>query len=188
VPERFLPAVLVAFGLGFFLANLRLAAEQIAYLRRRSQARLVWPSRRPPYYGLYAWVGVTLALVIVAKVLVIRWPTVIVHIVGETMMFLYYACLLPLSLRIRRGFYERGIWFDGGFLPYAAIGSVSWRDEDELALMVVPRRTRRARRLAVPPTSFGEARKLLRELIANGTIRFSETELRLGVADDRDRV
>jgi hypothetical protein len=40
----------------------------------------------------------------------------------------------------------------------------------------------------VPPTSFGEARKLLRELIANGTIRFSETELRLGVADDRDRV
>jgi len=34
---------------------------------------------------------------------------------GETMMFMYYAYLVPLSRRIGRGFYADGIWADSVF-------------------------------------------------------------------------
>ena len=37
-------------------------------------------------------------------------------------MFVYYGYLLPLSTRIRRGFYEDGIWTDSGFMPYTEVG------------------------------------------------------------------
>ena len=125
-----LPGALLVLGLGFLVANLRLALEQLRYLRQRSQARLVWPSRRPAYYGLYRPMGVTLALVIIVKLLILRWPPL--QVFGETMMFLYYACLLPLSLRIRRGFYEDGLWLESGFLPYTAIGSLTYGESGDL--------------------------------------------------------
>ena len=35
---------------------------------------------------------------------------------GETMMFMYYGYLIPMSQRIRRGFYADGIWLDAGEL------------------------------------------------------------------------
>ena len=35
-------------------------------------------------------------------------------------MLVYYGYALPLSLRIGHGFYEEGIWADGGFIPYSA--------------------------------------------------------------------
>ena len=34
------------------------------------------------------------------------------QVFGESMMFLYYAYLFPLSRTIGRGFYEDGIWAD----------------------------------------------------------------------------
>lgn len=181
-----LPGALLVLGLGFLAANLRLAREQIHYLRRRPRARLVWPARRPAYYGLYRPMGVTLALVIVVKLVVLRWPPV--HVFGETMMFLYYACFLPLSLQIRRGFYEDGLWLDAGFMPYGAIGNLIWREGPELMLLVIPRARRLARRLIVPSEKFGEARRLLRDRIAAGDIRFEDEGLRLGLTDERDRV
>ena len=47
---------------------------------------------------------------------------------GETMMFVYYGYLLPLSTRIRRGFYADGIWADSRFMPYNEIGGITWRE------------------------------------------------------------
>ena len=44
-------------------------------------------------------------------------------------MLVYYVYALPLSLRIGRGFYEDGIWTEGGFMPYSRIGGITWREE-----------------------------------------------------------
>ena len=33
-------------------------------------------------------------------------------------MLVYYVYAMPLGQKIRRGFYEDGIWSDGGFIPY----------------------------------------------------------------------
>ena len=82
------------------------------------------------------------------------------------MMFLYYGYLLPLSLRIRRGFYEDGVWTDTGFIPYHEIGGISWREgEHQVTLIVISRLRNLARRLAVPPEHYGAARRLLRDKI-----------------------
>ena len=46
-------------------------------------------------------------------------------------MLLYYGYLVPLSLRIGRGFYQDGVWMEDGFMPYANIGGLSWREEPQ---------------------------------------------------------
>src|SRR5512141_786422 len=92
-----LPHVLVLFGVGFLIANLRAGMDFLRFWRRRSQALLTWPGRRPPYYGLILFLGVTLGLLLIVKVVFLqRSPT---QLFGEGMMFVYYAYTVPLSRR-----------------------------------------------------------------------------------------
>ena len=108
---------------------------------------------------------------------------------GEGMMFLYYAYLLPLNLRIRRGFYADGIWADTAFIPYNEVGGISWREgQHQVTLIVISRIRNFARRLAVPLDNYGAARRLLRDKIAKNDIQFSGTGLDLGDYDARNEV
>jgi hypothetical protein len=190
--DHTLPWILFALGLGFLLANLRLALQLLQALRLRSQALLTWRSPRPPFYPLLVGMAVTLgALLLIELTLRFRLgvarPTAAVF--GEGMMFVYYACLLPLSrLGIGRGFYEDGVWFDSGFMPYAAIGGLSWREDPEVTLVVIPRVQRMARRLVVPSEYYGQARRLLRDKIAGHELHFTGKPLDLGAHDERDDV
>src|SRR5262249_16856223 len=145
-------------------------------------ALLTWTGPRPPYYSLAIGMGVALALVIVAKLLV-RRPQVF----GETMMFVYYACLTPLGRRIGRGFYEEGLWTDSVFVPYNERRGISWREgQHQVTLIVISRLRNVARRLTVPAEQYGAARKILREKIARHDIHFTGTGLDLGEHDERD--
>jgi hypothetical protein len=106
---------------------------------------------------------------------------------GETMMFVYYAYVLPLSRRIGRGFYQDGIWADSTFIPYNEVGGISWREgEHSVSLIVISRLKNLARRLAVPIEHYGAARRLLRDKIGEHAIHFTGTGLDLGVRDERD--
>jgi hypothetical protein len=107
------------------------------------------------------------------------------QVFGESMMFLYYAYAVPLSRRIGRGFYGDGIWADKGFIPYANIGGISWRQGDEPTLVVVSRIRRLARPLIVPGRHYAAARRLLRDKIAAHDIHFSGTGLNLETHDER---
>ena len=177
-------AVLVVFGLGFLVANARLMLEYARFLRRRRGALLIWPSPKPPYYGMALALGVVLGLLVFVKLVVLR-----LQAFGEGMMFLYYACLQPLSLRIRRGFYEDGIWADSTFIPYHEVGGISWREgEHYVTLIVISRLRNLARRLAVPIDNYGAARRLLRDKIAKHDIHFTGTGLDLGEIDERNKV
>jgi len=178
-----LNTVLVVLGVGFLVANARLVVEYCRYLKRRSTALLVWPSPKPPYYAFVLTLGAALGIVVVAKILV--------HdrlVFGETMMFVYYACLTPLSTRIGRGFYEDGIWADSSFIRYNEVGGLSWREgERQITLIVISRLRNLARRLIVPIENYGAARKLLRDKIAAHDIHFTGTGLDLGERDERDQ-
>ena len=106
---------------------------------------------------------------------------------GETMMFLYFGYLVPLSTRIGRGFYEDGIWADSTFIPYNEVGGLSWREgEHSVSLVVISRLRMLARRLVVPVEHYGAARRLLRDKIGQHEIHFSGTGLDLGARDERD--
>jgi hypothetical protein len=184
--DRNLSWVLLALGVGFLLANVRLAVQLVQGLRLRSQAILTWKGPRPPFYALIIAMSVTLGVVLLIEVYVRRQP---VTLFGEGMMFLYYAFLMPLTrLQIGRGFYQDGVWVDGGFMPYANIGGLAWREEPEITLVVIPRMQRLARRLVVPSQYYGEARRLLRDKIAGQELHFTGKPLDLGAHDERDDV
>jgi hypothetical protein len=181
--------VLYILGAGFLLANARILVQFVRFLRLRSSALLIWPGRKPPTYGLFLALGATLGLVIVVKLIWLKWPPQAVF--GESMMLLYYGYLVPLSLRIGRGFYQDGVWMEDGFMPYANIGGLSWREEpqsQEITLLLIPRMQRLAKRLIVPQQHYGAARRLLRDKIKSYDIHFTGKALDLGAHDERDDV
>lgn len=184
--DLILPRLLLVLGLGFLAANIRLTYQYARFLRVRSSALLTWPGRKPPFYGLLLALGVTLGILVFWKTVIWRWsPT---RVFGETMMFLYYAYGLPLSLRIGRGFYEHGIWSEGGFVPYSKIGGMTWREGDRITLVLIDRVRNLARRLDVPEQHYAAVRRLLRDKIASNDIHFTGKSLDLGDRDQRDDV
>jgi hypothetical protein len=180
------PRVLLLLGIGFLVANVRIAFETLKFLRRRSSAVLTWRGAKPRYYGLQLALGVILGLLLFYDMFVLRRPAP--QLFGVGMMFLYYAYLMPLRVRIGRGFYADGIWSESGFVPYWKIGAVSWREGEEIALVIVSRLRSLARRLIVPGTHYAAARRLLRDKIAAHDIQLMRTGLELGAHDARDDV
>jgi hypothetical protein len=179
-----LSGILLLLGGGFLLANARLLLEYRRFLRRRRGALLVWPNPRPAHDTTGMAIGVVLGLLICYKLLVAHQQAF-----GETMMFLYYAYMLPLSRRIGRGFYEEGIWSDTDFIRYQEVGGISWREgEQQVTLVLISRLRSLARRLTVPGESYGAARRLLRDKIGERAIHLSAPGLDLGRTDDRDDV
>ena len=180
--ERLVTATLLTLGAGFLVANARLALEYLRFRRRRHTALLTWRGPQPPYYGMVLAIAVVLGLIVFYKIVVSGQQAF-----GETMMFVYYGYLLPLSRRIGRGFYADGIWADSSFVPYNEIGGISWREgEHRVTLVVISRLRNLARRLAVPSEHYGAARRLLRDKIGEHEIHFSGVGLDLDAHDERD--
>ncbi len=188
------PQLLLLLGAGFFVANVRVGIDALRYLRRRSSALLTWRGPRPRYYGLQLALGVILGGLLAYHVVTFMRTAPQLRgrfapqLFGISMMFLYYGYLVPLSRRIGRGFYADGIWSETGFVPYWRIGAVSWREGEEIALVIVSRLRNLARRLVVPGAHYGAARRLLREKIAAHDIQLLRTGLELGAHDERDDV
>lgn len=177
-----LTTVLLALGAGFMVANTRLLLAYVRFRQRKRSAVLTWPSPKPPYYGTALALGVVLGLIVFYKLVFTHQQAF-----GETMMFLYYGYLLPLSRRIGRGFYRDGIWADSGFIPYEQVGGISWREgEHSVALVIISRVKSLARVLPVPIEHYGAARRLLRDKIGEHAIHFTGTGLDLGGHDERD--
>jgi hypothetical protein len=182
-----LPQILLMLGVGFLVANLRAGVELLRWRRRRPTALLVWPGRKPPYFGLSLGIGVMLGLLVLFKAWVQARPPR--EFFGELMMFVYYGYMLPLSTRIGRGLYADGIWTDGVFVPYDQIGGITWREGDPPTLVLISSSRALARRLEVPLRVLGEVRRLLRDKIRAHAIEMDDGPgLHLGARDARDSV
>lgn len=188
------PQVLFLLGVGFLVANVRVGIDALRFLRRRSSALLTWRGPRPRYYGLQLALGVILGVLFAYHVLNVMRSApqmrgrFLPQVFGISMMFVYYGYLVPLSRRIGLGFYADGIWSETGFVPYWRIGAVSWREGEEVALVIVSRLRNLARRLVVPGVHYGAARRLLREKIAAHDIQLLHTGLELGAHEEIDDV
>jgi hypothetical protein len=125
-------------------------------------------------------------VVIAIKLLV--WRMSPINTFGEFMMLVYYGYAMPLGLRIGRGFYEQGVWLEDGFLRYEHIGRIAWREGPPLTLLVMPRTQATARKLEVPQRVYGEARRLLRDRIADRQITLGDKALDLGSYDQTEDV
>ena len=178
------PRVLFVLGVGFLVANLKVAADLIKYRRRRQHALLTWQGQRPAYYRLNILLAVTLGLLLAAK-LVRREPD---RAFGEAMMFVYYGCLFPLSTRIARGFYGDGIWSDSGFMRWSQISAISWKEERDVTLILISHFRNIARRLQVPGHLYGQARRVLRDKVREHALRMGGSGLDLGSREESDSV
>ena len=175
--------VLLLLGAAFVVVNARMLLQYVRYLRRRGRALLVWLPPKPPQYALMLGIGVALGLLVFYKIVFAKRQAF-----GETMMFIYYAYLMPLSQRIGRGFYEDGIWADSSFIPYDEVGGITWKEtEHQVTLIVISRLRNLARRLQVPGDKYGAARRLLRDKIGQHQIN-PDLRLDLGGHDERDGV
>lgn len=175
-------SVLLVLGAGFLVADARLLLQYFRFRQRKASAVLTWPSPQPPYYGTSLAIGALLGFIVFYKLVLTHQQAF-----GETMMFLYYAYLLPLSRRIGRGFYRDGIWSDAGFIRYDEVGGITWRESPHaVALVVISRAKNLARVLPVPVQHYGAARRLLRDKIGEHSIQFAGTGLDLGGHDERD--
>jgi hypothetical protein len=184
---RALELSLLALGLLFVAVNLRVGRELWQWWRRRAGALLVWVPPKPPYYGVNLAIGVMLGVLLFVTVFFVPRPAASVF--GEFMMFVYYGYLLPLSTRIGRGLYADGVWTDSGFIAYADIGGLSWKDGAAATLVLASRLRAIARTLTVPGTRLGEVRRLLREKIGEHAIELEGGPgLHLGSRDTRESV
>ena len=178
------PRVLVVLGVGFLGANLKVLGDLIKYRQRRQTALLTWQGPRPAYYRLNILLAVTLGLLLAAK-LVRQEPD---RAFGEAMMFVYYGCLFPLSTRIARGFYGDGVWSDSGFMRWAQISAISWKEEGRITLILISHFRNIARRLEVPANLYGQARRVLQDKVREHTLRMGGSGLDLGSRAEDDAV
>ena len=196
--DALLGHILLLFGIGFLIANIRLGLELLRWIRRRRTALLVWPAPKPPFYAMSLGIGMMLGLLILLKAyLALRTDQTIAEwfgrfasdAFGELMMFVYFGYMLPLSTRITRGLYADGLWTDTGFIPYEQVGGISWRAGEPPTLVVISRLKSLARHMEVPMLALGEVRRLLRDKISSHDIEIDEGPgIHLGVRDARDSV
>ena len=186
-PENLLPQLLFVFGVGCFLANVKVTTDLLRFLARKSSALLIWQNPKPRHYGFALALGAILGLLLVVKIFLLgRSPQ---ELFGEIMMFLYFGYAVPLSTRIARGFYRDGVWSDSGFMPWGQIQAVSWReDESDVTLVLVSHFKNIARRLEVPGHLYGEARRVLRDKVKAQDIHMGRSGLDLGSRRDEDTV
>jgi hypothetical protein len=183
------PRLLLLFGLGFLVANLKVGRELLRYHRNKRSALLIWTAPKPRHYGFNLALGVVLGLLLAVEVLM-RRPSY--SLFGEAMMFIYYGYLFPLSTRIARGFYQDGVWSDTGFMPWSRISAVSWKDEARergaVTLVLISHGNSTARRLDVPGPQYGQARRVLMDRIKAHDIQIGGAGLNLGNREGGDSV
>lgn len=174
------------FAAVFLVANIVVGWRLVRAWRLRDRAVLTWAAPRPPFYGLMLGIGLVFGVLLLVNVLWLRRP--VSHWFWELMMVVYYGYLFPLSTRIRQGFYEHGVWAGPAFLPYDQIGALTWREEPQITLLLVPRMRSIARKLVVPQQFYAQARRLLRDRIQEHDISLSRPGLDLLGHDERDDV
>ena len=193
--DALLGQILLLFGIGFLIANLRVGVELMRWRRRKRHALIVWPAAKPPFYAMSLGIGVMLGLLLLLKgYLALRgdpplsewFRRFVTDAFGELMMFIYFGYMLPFSTRITRGLYADGLWTDTAFMPYEQVGGISWRGA---TLVVISRHKSLARRLDVPLLALGELRRHLRDKISSHDIEMDEGPgIHLGARDARDSV
>lgn len=184
-PAELLRNVLLLFGVGFLIANLKVVVDLLRFRVRKASALLVWSVPKPRFYRFGVLLAVVLGLLLAAKLVQRRPPR---DFFGEAMMLLYYGYAFPRSTRIQRGFYQDGVWADTGFMPWAHISAVAWKEEGSVTLILISRLKSLARRLEVPGNLYGEARRVLRDKVKAHDIKMGGAGLDLGSREDSDSV
>jgi hypothetical protein len=160
--ETVLSTVLLGLGVYFLVLLVRGLRGYLLFRRVRPTAVLTWPVPRTGQLPFLLALGFVAALVTALNAYLAR-P--LHHVLSQALMAAYFILMVPLCQRIRLGFYDGGVWADAGFLPYAKIGRIAFRESPDIVLILLPRGRSGSFRLPVPPEEYGAVRKVLEETI-----------------------
>ena len=156
-------------GLGLYFA-VQLARGLAGYLRFRRvapTALATWPPPRPAQFPWLVLLGATGAATAVVNAWMHRPPH---HVVGLSLMAVYFLGLVPLARRIRLGLYRDGVWAHRGFLRWEEVARIAFVETPEIVLLLQPRRRGASFKLPVPGEEYGRVRKLLEEKARAGVL------------------
>ncbi|HEY5726842.1 MAG TPA: hypothetical protein VIX40_12850 [Methylomirabilota bacterium] len=160
--DQLMTVGLVSLGVYFLVLLARGLVGYERFRRVRPTAILTWPVPRPGNYRLLVGLGVT-GLFLATLNLALGRP--VHHVVSLFLMALYFVVMVPLARRIQLGLYRDGVWADSGFLPYAEIARMAFREGEEIVLVLLQRGSRAAFRLPVPPDEYGAVRRFLQDKV-----------------------
>lgn len=166
--ERVLLLAFGGLGLYFTVLLWRGFAGYAAWARLSPSAIATWPAPRPPSPALLPVLGAIAAAVALLNALLGK-PFLYVY--SQLAMALYFAGMVPLARRIRLGLYADGVWADAGFLRYADVARLAFREQAGITLVLVARRGTPTFRLPIPPGEYGTVRKVLDERARAGVLR-----------------
>ena len=165
-------------GLGVYF-TVQLARGLAGYLRFRRVAPtaiLSWPAPASAQHNWLVGLGVLGAVLAVVN----GWlQRPFHHVFGLAVMAAYFLLMVPLATRIRLGLYRDGIWADAGFLRWAEVARIAFRETPDIVLILVPRRGGGSFQLPVPPAEYGAVRKLLAEKARVGALNLEPAILGL---------
>ena len=174
--ETMLTIVLAALGVYFSVLNGRGLLRYAAFRRVRATALVTWPAGDARHFQMQLVLGIVSGGVAILNASLHRPAH---HVFSQAVMALYFVAIVPLSARIRLGLYRDGVWGDAGFLPYAQIGRMAFRETPEIVLYLLPRGRSRPLRLPVPADEYGAVRKMLEEKKREGLVNTQERILGL---------
>lgn len=169
--KTFLTLALLGLGIYFSVLLVRGLAGYLRFRRVRPTAVVTWPVSRPRNFWFLLGLGVLGAVLAVLPGYLTR-P--LYHVFGLGVMALYFIFMVPLATRIHLGLYRDGVWADAGFLPYANIGRMAFRETPEIVLILLPRGGSGTFRLPVPREEYGTVRKVLEEKIRERVVNVEQ--------------
>jgi hypothetical protein len=162
--DTLVTVVLVGVGIYFSVLLARGMVGYLLFRRLRETALLTWSAPRSSYFALVLGL-VSLAVAVWSTGIASAQDWALWRLYGQYATAAYFLLMVPLSARIRLGLYRDGVWADSGFLPYARIGRMAFREQPEIVLLLVPKGRDRSLRLPVPRDEYGAVRKVLEEKI-----------------------
>jgi hypothetical protein len=166
---------LLGMGVYFLVELLRGLAGYRRYVAVRGTAELTWPTPRP---AQLPWLLALGAAGAVTAAISARRQRPLYHVIGLSLMAVYFLLLVPLARRIRLGLYRDGVWAHRGFLPWTEVSRIAFVESPQVVLLLQSRQGA-SFKLPVPADDYGAVRKLLEEKARAGLLRLDPAILGL---------
>jgi hypothetical protein len=167
---------LLGLGLYFAVQLVRGLAGYLRYRRVAPTAVVAWPAPRPAQLPWLLAMGVLGAVTAAVNAWTHR-P--LHHVVGLSLMAVYFLGLVPLARRIHLGLYRDGVWAHRGFLRWEDVARIAFVETPQIVVLLQPRRGGASFKLPVPGEEYGTVRKVLEDKARAGVLQLEPAILGL---------
>jgi hypothetical protein len=148
---------LAGVGIYFGVQSVAAAARYWRFRRCAAEPLATWRTGRPHYLPFYWALGLVSGILAVFDGLANgKW----VQLFSQASIALYFLVVTPMTLRVQAGLYEAGIWSAGRYVQYSQVGRWAIVEKPSIALLLLPKSSSRAIRLAIPPDDYGLVMKI----------------------------